>query len=119
MILSSPAPSSKRPSSTPPAKRGEKQSPRVNRARVQAMESRASATPHEAFSTVDDEIEEAIDAPVTRRTAASMSRRKPVARTYVISRALEYSYIRADMRRLIYTASGLFVLMIALLFVFD
>ena len=116
--MSSTAPPSKRSNSSTPVKRADKQGPRVTRARVQAMESRASATPVDVFSTVEEDSH-TVAAVEGGRTAASISKRRPVAKTYAISRALEYSYIRADMRRLIITASGLFVLMIVLLFILD
>jgi hypothetical protein len=37
----------------------------------------------------------------------------------VLTRAQEYAFIKADMRRLIIIASSLFVLMIVLLFILD
>jgi hypothetical protein len=81
------------------------------------MESRAAVAPLETVSARDPDAEVVVTA--GGRTAASMPRRKPVQKTFVISRALEYSYIRADLRRLIITASGLFVLMIIMLFMLD
>ena len=116
--MSSTTPPSKRPNAGAPVKRNDKSSARVTRARVQAMESRATATVLEPFSVADPDAG-VVTVPSGGRTAASMPRRKPAVKTYTISRALEYSFIRADLRRLIITASALFVIMIIMRFILD
>jgi hypothetical protein len=83
------------------------------------MEARSSATPSGAFSRpveVDTDME---SGGVFAKGAAALSRRRPVARPKVLSREQEYAFIKADMRRLVITASALFVLMIVLLFILD
>jgi len=45
--------------------------------------------------------------------------RRPVARVFNLSREAELNYVRNDLRRLIYTAGILFILMIGLLFIID
>lgn len=54
-----------------------------------------------------------------RPREATRSRARVVARPVALSRAEEYRYIRADLNRLLITAGGLLVLMIALLFVVE
>lgn len=84
------------------------------------MEARAASTRHEQFSLEEGSPE--FDAVVERRSGAASlmaARRKPVARPVLLTRAQEYAFIRGDMRRLIITASALFVLMVIFLFVFD
>jgi hypothetical protein len=53
-----------------------------------------------------------------RRSVATASKRT-IARPVALTKAQEYRFIRTDLRRLLYTAAALFVLMIVLLFVFD
>jgi len=51
--------------------------------------------------------------------AAAVGKKKQTVRQIYLTRDQEYAFIRADMRRLLITAAGLFVLMIALLFILD
>lgn len=51
--------------------------------------------------------------------AAVRTRRKPVQRVFILSRAQEILFIRSDLRRLILIASVLLVAMLVLLFVVD
>ena len=44
---------------------------------------------------------------------------KPISRGFVLSRDAEMNYVRADLRRLLYTAGVLFLVMIALLLILD
>jgi hypothetical protein len=83
------------------------------------MEARSAITHPEAFSSPEN-FEMSVD-PVAARTAAAvtLTRRRAVARPRVLTRAQEYAFIKADMRRLIIIASSLFVLMIVLLFILD
>jgi hypothetical protein len=80
------------------------------------MEARSISTTPEAFSRPTD-VEDAVV--VSGAGSGAISRRRPVARPRVLTRSEEYAYIKADMRRLIITASVLFVVMIILLFVLD
>jgi hypothetical protein len=83
------------------------------------MEARNATTHPESFSSPDD-FEVTADPMVTRTaTTAVLRQRRPVARPRVLTRAQEYAFIKADMRRLIIIASSLFVLMIVLLFILD
>lgn len=89
---------------------------RVNRAQVRAMEARAVSTTPDAYvrpAAVEDAVV------VSGGGSAAITRRRPIARPKVLSRTDEYAYIKADMRRLIITASILFVVMIVLLFILD
>lgn len=52
--------------------------------------------------------------PATRRYAA---RRRPVPQAFVLTRDQEFAFIRADLRRMLITASTLLVIMLALLFI--
>lgn len=113
--MSSSSPSPKQTGSTATRATG-KATPKVNRSQIRAMESRAASAPMEQFSLTG---EEAAALAATRGGASAVSRRKPVARTFFLSRAQEYVFIRADMKRLIITACGLFVLMIGLLIFLD
>jgi hypothetical protein len=51
--------------------------------------------------------------------AVRSTRSRPIARGAALSREAEMRYQRKDLRRLLYTAGVLFVLMIALLFIID
>lgn len=108
--------SSPTPKQTGTAKAAGKPVPKVNRSQIRAMESRAASTPMDQFSLTGDDVAALSTA---RAGSSAISRKKPVQRTFFLSRAQEYAYIRADMRRLIITASGLFVLMLVLLAVLD
>lgn len=94
------------------------------------MEARARATIIPDDPGEPEEIPEAIavvaEPPPTRRTgsrsqSADRQRKRksetPVRRT--LTKAQEYAFIRSDMRRLLYTAGPLLLLMLALLFVID
>ena len=65
--------------------------------------------------------ETGIAAPTNVASAApTVTRRgKPLVRGFVLSRDAEMKYVRADLRRLLYTAGVLFLLMIALLLLLD
>jgi hypothetical protein len=97
-------------------RRGDQSTARVNRAQLRAMEARSVAAPPEAFARPGD-FEDSME--VSPSGTAVVSRRRPIARVKVLSRAEEYAYIRADMRRLIITASALLVVMIVLLFILE
>jgi hypothetical protein len=56
-----------------------------------------------------------IDAPVRSRRASVAALLTPVG----LSREAEYSYIRADMRRLLITAAGLLALMLVILVIVE
>ena len=79
---------------------------RVNRSQMRAMEVRsvesgkAAVVPHQT-------------------TATRPGRTRQVARSVALSKEAEMQYQRNDLRRLLYTAGALFVLMIALLFILD
>lgn|GEM_PF-2917485 len=108
--------SSPTPRQTGTAKATGKPVPKVNRSQIRAMESRAASTPMDQFSLTGDDVSELSTA---RAGSSAISRKKPVQRTFFLSRAQEYGHIRADMKRLIITASGLFVVMLALLVILD
>jgi hypothetical protein len=57
--------------------------------------------------------------PTATATAARPGRGRTTARIVGLSRAAEMRYQRNDLRRLLYTAAVLFVLMIVLLFILD
>jgi len=81
---------------------------------VRAAETARSSVPGAEHD--DDFVEvETIAGPRT----AGIARRRPVAKPIVLTKEEEYRYIRADLRRLALTAGGLFVLMMALLFIVD
>ncbi len=113
MSSSSPTP---KQTGTGAAKTQGKPVPKVNRSQIRAMESRAASTPMEQFSLTGDDVAALSTA---RAGSSAISRKKPVQRTFFLSRAQEYAYIRADMRRLIITAAGLLVVMLVLLVIFD
>ena len=107
------------------SRRGAKGAPaRPNRAQQRAMEVRASETRTVVAPVVVDD-EAATVGTLTRRPVsaararAGAARIRAVARPVVVSREQEYRYIRNDMRRMVLTASGLLVLMIALLFLVE
>lgn len=58
-------------------------------------------------------------AAVATAAQAGVRTRRPVSRVFSLSREAELTFIRHDLRRLIYTGSILLLLMIALLFVID
>lgn len=105
------------------ASRGNKQtrkSGQLNRSRLRAMEIRAAETAREidipAGVTEDPFVPSGPGAAVRRSVAAS---KRTIARPVSLTKAQEYRFIRTDLRRLLYTAAVLFVLMIVLLFIFD
>lgn len=57
-------------------------------------------------------------APASAVTAGARGRR-PIAKVFSLSREAELNYIRSDLRRLLYTAGILFVLMIVLLVILE
>jgi len=80
------------------------------------MEAR-SAAPPAAVTPRPADIGAEVGVPPS--SAAAGTRRRPVARPQLLTRAQEYAYIRGDMRRLIIIAGALLVLMIVLLFFLD
>jgi hypothetical protein len=84
---------------------------RPNRAQLRAMEVRRSETAPSVGATA-----------ITPSGAVAVNRRtvnRAVARPLGLTRAQEMAYVRSDLRRLLYIAGGLFVLMIALLLLLD
>lgn len=79
---------------------------RPNRSQIRAAEIRTAANADAL------EVVAAATAP-----AAGARIRRPVPRVFSLSRSAELTYIRNDLRRLIYTAGVLFVLMMILLFI--
>ena len=101
-------------------RRPERATPKVNRAQLRAMEVRAAETVRPAVPVADVAGPVVAAEPATSARPSAISRRRPViAKPIVLTKEEEYRYIRADMRRLGITAGGLFVLMIALLFVLE
>ncbi|MCC6790750.1 MAG: hypothetical protein IT336_03640 [Thermomicrobiales bacterium] len=96
-------------------RRSDQAAVRANRAQVRAMEARSVSTTPDALVRPSD-LDESV---VATGGAAALTRRRPIARPKVLSRAEEYAYIKADMRRLVITAAVLFIVMIALLIVLD
>ena len=94
---------------------------RPNRSELRAAESRAAATVAAPPATPSDVAEADLGGPVAGRASAArrLGRPRAVARPIVLSREQEYAFIRADLRRLLITAAGLFLLMIVLLFLID
>lgn len=96
-------------------------SPKLNRAQLQAMEIRSAATVVEQHQggTGTAIIETEDVAPIARRTSAPRATRKQVARPVLLTRAQEFAYVRADLRRLAITAGVLFAAMIIILFIVE
>ena len=88
---------------------------RANRAQVRAMHARAASSRTQQFSETDVIAADQI----AGVGVAAVGKKKQAVRQIYLTRAQEYAFIRADMRRLLLTAGGLFVLMIALLFLLD
>lgn len=97
--------SSKSRRSASQARKNARTGARVNRSQLRAMEVRSVETGHTSQ----------VASVATTRTG----RPRPVARSVVLSKAAEMRYQRNDLRRLLYTAGALFVLMVALLIVLD
>lgn len=94
--------------------------PRLNRAQIQAMEIRSAATVVEQDSGGTGEaFIEAGPAPTVRRATAARQARRPVARPVLLTRAQEFAYVRADLKRLALTAGALFALMVVVLFIVE
>jgi hypothetical protein len=87
------------------ARKSSRGSQRPNRSQMRAMEVRRA--------------ESASAAAAPNVTAARAARSRPVARGVALSREAEMRYQRKDLRRLLYTAGVLLVLMLALLFIVD
>ncbi len=88
------------------------------------MEIRASETrwedPAAALSDTQVQAGGAAAAVITAEPGtAARSRRKPVQRVFLLSRAQELAFIRSDLRRLILIASVLLVVMLVMLFILD
>jgi hypothetical protein len=75
------------------------------------MEARAAATATQPVAPRDP-------VPGAKKAPARPGRRN-VNRVYSIPRAAEMRYIRSDMRRLIFVAAGLLVLMLVLLLILN
>lgn len=98
-----------------------KSPPNRSQRKAQQVRSAESSAPAPLDMEIALEQEALVEVQATAPVQASRrtSRRKatqPV--TYVLPRAVEYGYIRADLRRLILTAGALLVLMFVLLFLF-
>lgn len=93
--------------------------PRLNRAQLQAMEIRSAATVIDAESAATTAGLTESGARSVRRSTSIASPKKIISRPVLLTRAQEYRYIRADMRRLILTAVALFALMIVILFIVE
>ena len=107
-------------SKTQPRSTSKTAAPRLNRAQLQAMEIRNAATVvEEKHGGSGAAIVEVASAPTAPRAGASRLVKKAIARPVLLTRAEEYRYIRADMRRLALTASALFAVMIVLLFIVE
>ena len=91
--------------------------PKLNRAQVQAMKIRAAATVVEEAQGGSGSAIVDIEAPRHKRTGSSRLIKKPVAKPVLLTRAQEFRYVRADLKRLAITASSLFAVMIVLLFI--
>lgn len=107
--------------------RGPRRSPRqLSRAERQALEARAANT-LAPRSVASDHEATAASAPAivpstvtaTRPRRETVSRRRLEARPLAIPREQEYRFIRADLRRLLATASVLLVVMLLLLLLVD
>lgn len=96
----------------------------VNRAQVQAMEARTQrilSGPSQGTRNAAA-VQETPMAATSRTTgvrSTARARNRAVARPMPLTRTEEYSYIRADLRRLLVTAGALLVVMIVLLFIFE
>jgi hypothetical protein len=78
------------------------------------MHARAASSRVEQFSEAQvQEAEQFVP------LASAVGKKRPAVRQIFLTRPQEYAFIRADMRRLIITAVGLFVLMIVMLFILD
>ena len=91
------------------ARKNARSGARPNRSQLRAAEIRAAESTAVA----------ATPTPAQTATAARPGRGRSTARVIGLSRAAEMRYQRNDLRRLLYTAGVLFVLMIALLFILD
>lgn len=94
--------------------------PRMNRAQLQAMEIRSAATVVEQHAGgTGAAILETAEPAATRRTGTPRVARKQVARPVLLTRAQEFQYVRADLKRLAITAGALLAVMIVVLFVVE
>ena len=102
-------PTSSRQRRTSQARKNARSGARPNRAQLRAAEIRAAESGVAAASP-----------PVAAAVpAVRQSRNRAPARVIGLSREAEMGYQRADLKRLLYTAGVLFVLMIVLLFILD
>jgi hypothetical protein len=92
------------------ARKNARTAARPNRSQLRAAEIRAAESGVAATAAPVA----AAAAPATRQ-----SRNRAPAKVIGLSREAEMKYQRADLKRLLYTAGVLFVLMIALLFILD
>lgn len=93
------------------------------KAELQAIEARRRATIlTEDVIIVDEEPAQPVQPARSRRPSAARRpterQRQPAIRAY-LTKAQEYAYIRSDLRRLVFTAGPLLLLMLALLFVLE
>lgn len=123
-------PTPRRGENDPPTRpSGRAASRRPNRAQVKAMEARMAARPiaeripvvvvdSTTVPTANPEVApEAVGVPTGR--ARSRARTRTAPRPTGLTRAEEYRFIRSDLRRLLLTAGGLGVVMLALLLVLE
>ncbi|MCA9860143.1 MAG: hypothetical protein KC438_10490 [Thermomicrobiales bacterium] len=103
--------------------KSKKQARKVNRSQRKAREVRLaeSQAPAPIDMAVAIDQPELVDLADTSPVQASRRTRPRAVQQiqYVLPRQVEYAYIRSDIRRLVFTAAALFILMFALLFVLD
>jgi hypothetical protein len=107
MIAMSDSTSSRPRRSTSQTRKSSRSGSRPNRSQLRAMEIRSAESGSVAA------------APSTTSVAPRPGRARTVSRTIGLSREAEMNYQRNDLRRLLYTAGVLFVLMIVLLIFLD
>jgi hypothetical protein len=94
---------------TSQARKNARSGTRPNRAQLRAAEIRAA----------ESGVAAATSPVAAALPTARQNRNQAPARVIGLSREAEMRYQRADLKRLLYTAAVLFVLMIALLFILD
>jgi hypothetical protein len=94
-------------------KRGAKTPNKMNRSQQRAMSVRAAETVIPPSPQRDAAGVQARSAPAA---AVPVGRRRAMARPTVLTREVEYAFIRADLRRMLITAGSLLAVMLILLF---
>lgn len=84
---------------------------------IRAAETRARTADVVVGSSATTDVEPGLGGAAVRRAITSSKR--VVARPVMLTKDQEYRFIRSDLRRLLMTAGGLFVIMIVLLFIVD